>query len=166
MVRSRAQSLGGSLEIRSESGHGSSFALRLPLSLTLVRALRFEAGGAYYSVPLSGVAEVAEVDPVAEGKVRVREEEMPALDLRELLAGGVGGGGGADPAVVVIEYGGERAGLIVAALEGQHQAVVKPFDAPLQALPIFSGATILPDGRPSLILDPARVLGMASAGRR
>src|SRR5690606_7621051 len=72
MVRSRAQALGGSLEIRSESGRGASFALKLPLSLTLVRALRFVAGGAYFSVPLSGVVEVAEVVDLRDGFVQVR----------------------------------------------------------------------------------------------
>ena len=164
MVRSRAQALGGSLDIRSEPGRGASFALRLPLSLTLVRALRFAAGGAYYSVPLSGVLEVAEVAEQVDGRVQVRDAAVPALDLREIFAGGVGAGGEVDPAIVVIESGGARAAVVVDALEGQHQAVVKPFEAPRGMLAIFSGATILPDGRPSLILDPARVVAMA-AGR-
>lgn len=163
MVRSRVQALGGSLDIRSESGHGAAFSLRLPLSLTLVRALRFMAGGAYYSVPLSAVVEVAEVVDLQDGTVRVRDRALPALDLREWFAGGEGARG-EDPAVVVVDFGGERAGLIVSALEGQHQAVVKPFDAPRGMLEIFSGATILPDGRPSLILDPGRTVALAVGG--
>jgi two-component system, chemotaxis family, sensor kinase CheA len=166
MVRSRAEGLGGSLEIRSEAGRGATFALRLPLSLTLVRALRVAAGGAHYSVPLSAVAEVAEVLDHAEGRVRVRDAALPALDLREMFAGGEGVGVvEEDPALVVLELGGVRVGLVVSGLEGQHQAVVKPFDAPRQMLQLFSGATILPDGRPSLILDPSRVLAWAAEQR-
>ncbi|HEX6926111.1 MAG TPA: chemotaxis protein CheA [Longimicrobiaceae bacterium] len=162
MVRTRAQALGGSLEVRSEAGKGATFTLRIPLSLTLVRALRFEAGGAYYSVPLSGVVEVAELVDYDGHSLQVRGETLPALDLRVLFAGGSGSPGRENVAVVVVEFGGEKAGLIVAALEGQHQAVVKPVDLPEGALPIFGGATILPDGRPSLILDPARTVAFAT----
>jgi two-component system, chemotaxis family, sensor kinase CheA len=163
MVRSRVQALGGSLEIRSEVGKGAAFALRLPLSLTLVRALRLRAGGAYYSIPLSGIVEVAEVAEHDGRTLKVRDEILPALDLRRLLASGVAGEGEeGEEAVVVIEFGGRRAGLIVEGLEGQHQAVVKPFDAPRPMVEVFSGATILPDGRPSLILDPARCVARAT----
>jgi two-component system chemotaxis sensor kinase CheA len=163
VVRSRAQALGGSLEIRSDAGQGASFSLRLPLSLTLIRALRFEAGGALYSIPLSAVQEVAEVEEAGEDRVRVRGAALPAVDLHRILGGD---GRGAEAAVVVVEVGGARAGMIVAGVEGQHQAVVKRFDAPAPMLDLFSGATILPEGRPSLIVDPARLIAMAGGGAR
>jgi two-component system chemotaxis sensor kinase CheA len=166
VVRSRAQALGGSLEIRSEAGQGASFSLRLPLSLTLIRALRFEAGGAVYSVPLSAVQEVAEVEEAGEDRVLVRGAPLPVVDLHRILADDGAADRGMEAAVVVVEVGGARAGMIVAGVEGQHQAVVKRFDAPTPMLDLFSGATILPEGRPSLIVDPARLIAMARGGAR
>lgn len=166
VVRARARALGGGLEIRSEPGQGSSFALRLPLSLTLIQALRFEAAGAYYSVPLAAVNEVAGMEIVGPDGAYIRGERMPTLDLRTLLAGGEGAGAEPDlePSVMLVSFGERAVALVVGALVGQHQAVVKPVHLPSGAVPIFAGATVLPDGRPSLVLDPAAVVAMA-AGR-
>ena len=162
VVRARARALGGSLEISSESGEGSSFALRLPLSLTLIQALRFEAAGAYYSVPLAAVGEVAGMEVMEPDGVRLRGEWVPTLDLRALLVGGEGAERDAEPSVIVVTFGDRRAALLVGALVGQHQAVVKPVDLPAGTVPIFAGATVLPEGRPSLVLDPAAVVAMAA----
>jgi two-component system chemotaxis sensor kinase CheA len=161
VVRSRAQILGGSLEIRSGGGEGASFALRLPLSLTLMRALRFRAAGALYSIPLSAVVEVVAVDEDESGMVRLRDELLPAVDLPALFSLEPRGKSTGEEAVVVVEFGNARMGLIVEALEGQHQVVVKPFDPPRPMLDLFSGATILPDGCPSLIVDPVRLAALA-----
>lgn len=161
-VRARARALGGGLEIRSEAGRGSSFALRLPLSLTLIQALRFEAGGAYYSVPLAAVDEVAAIEAFGADGARIGDSLLPTLDLRALLAGGEGASADSDPAVIVVSFGEARGALVVGGLVGQHQAVVKPVDLPASAVRIFSGATVLPDGRPSLVLDPAAAVAMAA----
>lgn len=163
VVRARVRALGGGLEIRSQPGAGSTFALRLPLSLTLIQALRFEAGGAYYSVPIAAVIEVADLSVVDDEAADFRGARVPVLDLRGLLAGGRGADPvDADPSVIVVAFGEECAALLVGGLVGQHQAVVKSIDAPPGAPPIFAGATVLPEGRPSLVLDPARVVALAN----
>lgn len=165
VVRTRVQALGGSLSIASEPGRGTAFTLRLPLSLTMTRALVALAGGESYAVPLAGVAEVAEVGPGEADRFALRGEPLPLLDLRALLATGAGGeAGGRWNPVLVLTDGARRAGLLVDALEGQVEAVIKPFDAPRALAPVFAGATVRSDGRVSLILDVPRLLALAHSG--
>jgi two-component system chemotaxis sensor kinase CheA len=87
----------------------------------------------------------------------VRDEPVPAVRLRDRL--GVTGPRppGRQPAVI-LEVGDRRAALVVDALVGQQEIVVEPFDAPKGTLPVFSGATILGDGLPALIVDPAALV--------
>ena len=87
----------------------------------------------------------------------LREELVPTVRLRERL--GVEGPRppGRQPAVI-LEVGDRRAALVVDVLLGQQEIVVEPFDAPKGTLPVFSGATILGDGAPALIVDPAALV--------
>jgi two-component system chemotaxis sensor kinase CheA len=158
IVLSRLRELGGSVEVRSEPGAGTTFTLRLPPTLAIVRALLARVGPERYALPLTHVAETVELDERRvtrfEGReaLLLREEVLPLVHLREVL-----GVEGTDPSarrpVVVLQVGDRRSGLVIDQMEGQQEIVVKSFVPPRGSLPVFSGATVLGDGEPVLILD-------------
>jgi two-component system chemotaxis sensor kinase CheA len=163
VAMTRVRALGGTLEVRTELGRGSTFLIRVPLTLAIVRALLTEAGGERYAVPLAYVAETVEFDRRAVTAVRdrealvVRDQVIPTVHLRDLVKSRGDGALGRRP-TVILELGERRAALVVDALVGQQDIVVEPFDAP-RGLPSFvGGATILADGAPALILDAAALL--------
>ena len=163
VAMTRIRSLGGTIEIRSELGKGTTFVLRLPITLAIVRALIASVGRERYALPLTYVAETVEFGTTPttslEGRdaIVLRDRVVPLVHLRQLL--GVGG----DPPpprrpVIVLEMGERRAGIVVDGMLGQREIVVKGFDAPQGTLPVFSGATIMGDGVPALILDVGGLL--------
>jgi two-component system chemotaxis sensor kinase CheA len=166
VVRARVEALGGDWGVRSEGGKGTAFLLRLPASLAIVKALQVEAAGELYSVPLACVAEVGELAAAEAGDdaVEWRGETLPALSLPALLARRPVTPPDPVP-LLVLEASGTRLALLVDRLGGQHEAVPKPFDAAAGTVPIFGGATLRRDGRPSLVLDADR-LARLLAGRR
>ena len=163
VAMTRVRALGGTLEVRSELGRGTTFTVRVPLTLAIVRALLARAGDERYAVPLAYVAETVEFDPRAVTSVRdreallVRDQVVPTVHLRELVQGN-GGAPAARAPTVILELGDRRTALVVDALAGQQDIVVEPFDAPTGMPPFVGGATILADGAPALILDAAALL--------
>ena len=163
VVMTRVRALGGTLEVRTELGRGSTFLIRVPLTLAIVRALLAESGGERYAVPLAYVAETVEFDRRAVTAVRdrealvVRDHVIPTVHLRDLVSGGSAVAAARQP-TVILEIGERRTALVVDALLGQQDIVVEPFDAPRGLPPFVGGATILADGRPALILDAAALL--------
>src|SRR4051812_9674923 len=162
VAMTRIRALGGSVEIRTEPGKGTTFVLRLPVTLAIVRALIAAVGHERYALPLTYVAETVELGTTPmtkmEGKdaIVLRDRVVPLVDLRKLL--GTNGGAPAPPPrrpVIVLEMGERRAGIVVDGMLSQQEIVVKGFDAPQGTLPVFSGATIMGDGVPALILDAA-----------
>jgi two-component system, chemotaxis family, sensor kinase CheA len=168
VVATRVRSLGGMLEIASEPGHGTSMTLQLPQTLAIVRALLVRQSGETYALPLTHVGETVQLLPEEIGAVKgrpvayLRDEVIPLHSLRTLLRAN-GTREGEKRAAVILEVGEQRVGLEVDALVGQQEIVVKAFDATADTLHLFSGATILADGRPALILDAGSLLGAASA---
>jgi len=159
----RMRALGGSIELHSELGKGSTFVLRLPVTLAIVRALIAGVGRERYALPLTYVSETVELGTAAtttvEGReaIVLRDRVVPLVHLRELL----GVAGEIPPArrpIIVVEMGGRRVGVVVDGMLGQQEIVVKSFDAPQGTLPVFSGATIMGDGIPALILDAGGLL--------
>jgi len=163
VAMTRVRALGGTLEVRSELGRGSTFLIRVPLTLAIVRALLAEAGGERYAVPLAYVAETVEFDRRAVTSVRdrealvVRDQVIPTIHLRDLVSAPSQGQPARQP-TVILEVGERRTALVVDALLGQQDIVVEPFDAPRGMPPFVGGATILADGKPALILDAAALL--------
>jgi two-component system chemotaxis sensor kinase CheA len=162
VAMTRIRALGGSIEIRTEPGKGTAFVLRLPVTLAIVRALIAAVGQERYALPLTYVAETVEYGTTPtttmEGRdaIVLRDRVVPLIDLRKLL--GTNGGAPAPPPrrpVIVLEMGERRAGIVVDGMLSQQEIVVKGFDAPEGTLPVFSGATIMGDGVPALILDAA-----------
>lgn len=162
VVGTRIRSLGGTLRVETDAGRGSAFTLALPMTLSIVRSLLVEVGGASFAVPIRSVAEVAEtttetLEEDGARWLRLREERIRLHPLHPLA--------GAEPPaaiaswlpVVVVEGPAGGIGLLVDRLVGQVEAVVKPFDAPRGVYPVFSGSTLLPDGRITLILDGPRL---------
>jgi two-component system, chemotaxis family, sensor kinase CheA len=163
VAMTRVRALGGTLEVRTEVGRGSTFLIRVPLTLAIVRALLTEAAGERYAVPLAYVAETVEFDRRAVTAVRdrealvVRDHVIPTVHLSDLVSGKNDARSTRQP-TVILEIGERRTALVVDALLGQQDIVVEPFDAP-RGLPSFvGGATILADGKPALILDAAALL--------
>jgi two-component system chemotaxis sensor kinase CheA len=158
VAMTKIRSLGGTIEIQTELGKGTTFVLRLPVTLAIVRALIADVGGERYVLPLTYVSETVEFGAVpittVEGReaMVLRDHVVPLVHLRTLL-GAAGGPLSARRPVVVLQMGERRTGIVVDGMLGQHEIVVKGFDAPQGTLPVFSGATIMGDGVPALILD-------------
>jgi len=161
-VHNRIRSLGGSAEIRSIPGRGTTVTLRLPLTLAILRALLVRVDGDTFAVPMTHVNETVELEGAALKSVKghevlmLRDDVLPLVRFRSLL--GLAADGARMPQVIVLEVGERRAGLVVDELAGQQDIVVKQFDAVRNAAALFSGATILGDGAPALIVDVGSLL--------
>src|SRR3989475_249162 len=162
-VRTRLRALGGTIDIRSRPGKGTSFALRLPVTLAIVRAIIASVGSERYALPLTYVAETVEFGTVKTTVVEGREaivlhdRVVPLVHLRRLLGVTQDAPPPRSP-IIVLEMGERRTGVVVDGMLGQQEIVVKGFDAPAGTLPAFSGATIMADGVPALILDAGALL--------
>ena len=161
-VQNRVRALGGSVEIRSVPGQGTSVTFRLPLTLAILRALLARVGEEVYAIPLTHVNETVDLRATdlrtIKGKevLVLREEVLPLIRLRSLMR--MGAANGQRQQVVILEVGEKKAGLIVDDLAGQQEVVVKQFDGVREGLSLFSGATILGDGAPALIVDVSSLL--------
>jgi two-component system chemotaxis sensor kinase CheA len=161
-VTTRVRQLGGTVELRSVPGEGTSWTLRLPLTLAIVRALLTRVADEHYALPLTHVTETLDLVPSARHTVRgqevltLRGDVLPLLRLRKLVE--LPDDDVEQPQVVVIARGERRAGVLVDELIGQQEIVVKQYEPVRDALPLFSGATILADGAPALIVDVGSLL--------
>jgi two-component system chemotaxis sensor kinase CheA len=161
-VVNRVRSLGGSVELRTALGHGTTITLRLPVTLAIIPALLARVAGETYAVPLTHIRETLQLSTDVMRRVRgadvlvLRDEVLPLLSLRRLLDLPARDAEGSQ--VVVLEAADRRAGLVVDQLIGQQEIVVKPFDAVRGTGGRFSGATILGDGAPALILEATSLL--------
>ena len=162
IVANKVRALGGSLEVHTDAGLGTNVSMRLPLTLAISRALLARVEKEVYAIPLTHVIETfALSQPMLQevkGKevLAIRDDVFPAIWLRErvgLPAGNKGVG-----QVVLVELADRRAALIVDEFIGQQEIVVKQFDGVNGSRTLFSGATILGDGAPALIIDASTLL--------
>ncbi len=164
VVVSKIRQLGGAVEIRSTEGKGTTWILRLPMTLAVVRVLLARVGNERYALPLGAVAETIEVSPKSAGVLQgaealvLRDEVIPTRDLRQVLKVKFDGPPPPRRPGIILQVGERRAALLADALVGQQEIVVEPFEAPRGMLPLFSGAAILGDGVPALILDAATLV--------
>jgi len=162
-VYNRVRALGGSVDIRSVPDEGTTVTLRLPLTLAIVRSLLARIGDEIYAVPMTHVSETVELRPAIQRSVQgrdvlmLRDEVLPLVRLRSLVEFAGEAARGLEQ-VIVVELAERRAALVVDALIGQQEIVVKQFDGVQAARALFGGATILGDGAPALILDVSSLL--------
>jgi two-component system chemotaxis sensor kinase CheA len=165
VVKSNVLDLNGSIDVDSELGQGTTFELRLPLTLAIVEVLLVEVGQRQYSLPLTSVQEVIQVDsdqinPIGHRRVfELRGETLSLLHLDEIL--GWADRVDLDPEnsqVVIAQSGEERIGIMVDDLLEKREIVIKDLGSILDNVPYVSGATIMGNGDVVLILDAASVV--------
>ena len=166
VVRREIEALHGTLTIDSQPGQGTTFRLRLPLTLAIVQALLVMVGTEMYAIPLSQVERTLEIRPdqvteIQQWQIVTDEEKkaLPLVSLSDLLE--VPDTRLADQesryAIVVGEER-RRVGLVADKLLGQEEIVIRPLPAILGHVPGIAGASILGEGRVILILDPSNLL--------
>jgi len=160
-VKTQAEMFGGSVEVRSEPGQGTSVVLRLPLALALLEVLLVERGGQVYGVPLGSIEEAVSVDGMLTlsglPALELRGRSVPVADLAALAGADAEPPGSAAPALV-IAAGGRRVAAVCDTLIGQEEVVVKPLGPLLETVSGYLGAAILGDGRIALLLDPSSLV--------
>jgi two-component system chemotaxis sensor kinase CheA len=160
VVKKNITALGGTVEIDSAEGYGMSVKVRLPLTLAIMDGMSIGVGDESYILPLASVVESFQVKPDmvktignSARVVRVREEYLPVVELERVFDVPRFDFEHVADIMVVVEAEGERIALLVDALLGQQQVVVKNLEANYRKVEHVSGATILGDGRVALILD-------------
>jgi two-component system chemotaxis sensor kinase CheA len=162
VVRRNIEAIRGSIDIQSQSGTGTTMRLRLPLTLAIIDGFLVQSAGRTYVLPLDAVVECMEYGPGKrqQGYINLRGEVLPLLHLGDALGQSVAGKNNVAtqaPAgrrnVVVVRTAGQRVGLVVDALLGEYQTVIKPLGALFAHLQGITGSTILGNGEVALILD-------------
>jgi len=159
VVKKALNSLGGMVDITTRKAKGSTFTIRLPLTLAIIQALLVEVGQEIYAVPLSSVLETLLVnreDIKTVGglpMVQLRGNTLPLISLQEKFDLPTPETESSEVYVVVVGFGDKALGLIVDELRGQQEVVIKSLGEFLNNLPGIAGATILGDGKVTLILD-------------
>jgi two-component system chemotaxis sensor kinase CheA len=169
--------LGGELIMRTELGVGTTFTLRVPLTLSIVDAFSFECGAQRFVVPVAMVEEIVELDPAQMlrgplnprsidrgiAMIQRRGEAIPFLALASLFR--IGDGAAQARKALVVRRGGEALAFGVDRMLGQQEVVVRPLEDALVRTPGIAGATDLGDGKPTLVLDLV-ALGAALSSSR
>jgi two-component system chemotaxis sensor kinase CheA len=166
VVRANVEKVGGSVELESRVGLGTTVRMRVPLTLAIVPALVVQSGGQSFALPQNSLVELVyvprhEVEQAVERMgatqlYRMREGLLPLVWLDQMLGLEPSAGAeGADFYIAVVESDGRRYGLVADDLKAPEEIVVKPLSAELREIGVFSGATVLGNGTLALILDVA-----------
>lgn len=163
VVRTNIEQIGGSIDLASEKGKGTSFAIKIPLTLAIVSALIVKAGDARFALPQLAVRELVRA---GEGSahsieslngarmIRLRNRLLPVVSLNTVLGLPETSSDASHGYVVVIEAAGRKLGVVVDDVLDTEEIVVKPLSAQLRGIQVYSGATLLGDGSVIIILDP------------
>ncbi|HUC49338.1 MAG TPA: hybrid sensor histidine kinase/response regulator [Xanthobacteraceae bacterium] len=171
VVRSNIEQIGGTVDLKSVPGKGTTFTIKIPLTLAIVSALIVEVGGERFAIPQLAVLELVRagggehrIERIKDTPVlRLRNTLLPLLYLKEVLR--LGEVGGDEGFVVVTQVGNQIFGTVVDSVFHTEEIVIKPMSSRLRHISAFSGTTILGDGSVIMILDPngiAQSLGRAA----
>jgi two-component system, chemotaxis family, sensor kinase CheA len=174
VVRSNIESIGGSVELQSEHGRGTTVRIRIPLTLAIISALLVGTAGETFAVPQIGIVELVRVTEEQRHLVelvhgaqfyRLRDSLLPLVPLHALL-GLEATTLSETSSIVVCQVGDTRFGLVVDEVFDTAEIVVKPIGRLVKHLQAYAGCTITGDGRVIMILDPAGVASMATISSR
>jgi len=172
VVRTNIDQIGGTIDVKSVAGEGSSITVKIPLTLAIVSALIVEAAGDRFAIPQLSVIELVRARANSEHRIerikdtavlRLRNKLLPLVHLKKLLK--IDDGSSSDPEngfIVVTQVGSQTFGIVVDGVFHTEEIVVKPMSTKLRHIDMFSGNTILGDGAVIMIIDPngiARALG-------
>jgi two-component system chemotaxis sensor kinase CheA len=161
VVKRNITALRGTVGIRSSEGHGTTVSVRLPLTLAIIDGFLVKVGDSVFVVPLDLIEECIEFSSESgHDYCNLRGEVLPFIKLREFFD--IDAPLTRRASVVVIQHAGQRAGLVVDALLGEFQTVIKPLSRVFQQVKCISGSTILGTGAVALILDVAALLHQTS----
>jgi two-component system chemotaxis sensor kinase CheA len=176
VVRTNIDQIGGTIDIKSVAGEGTSVTIKIPLTLAIVSALIVEAGGDRFAIPQLSVVELVRARANSEHRIerikdtavlRLRNKLLPLMHLKKLLK--IDDGSSSDPEngfIVVTQVGNQTFGIVVDCVFHTEEIVVKPMSTKLRHIDMFSGNTILGDGAVIMIIDPngiAKALGAAGS---
>ncbi|MBL4875000.1 MAG: chemotaxis protein CheW [Cohaesibacteraceae bacterium] len=170
VVRNNIEVIGGTVDVKSVQGEGSTFVIKIPLTLAIVSTLIVEAAGDRFAIPQLSVVELVRVQTNSEHRIerikdtpvlRLRDKLLPLIHMRQLL-NIEPLDGETDPSVIandngfiiVMQVGSQTFGVVVDGVFHTEEIVVKPMSSMLRHLSMFSGNTILGDGSVIMILDP------------
>jgi len=170
IVRSNIEQIGGTVDVKSSPGDGTSFVIKIPLTLAIVAALIAEVAGERFAFPQLSVLELVRLggehrmERIKSAPVlRLRHKLLPLIDAKNVL--GLGAGGDANGFVIVAQAGSQTFGVVVDNVFHTEEIVIKPMSSKLRHIAMFSGMTILGDGSVIMIIDPnvlAQSLGRAT----
>ena len=159
VVKSKIESLSGEVEVKSKLGEGSTWIIRLPLTLAIIQALMVTVGGEKYAISLGSIQTIEDIKPeeiklVQNSEViNLRGTVIPIIRLSNVLEIESLKKPDEDMVVVIVKKGEKLAGLVVDELMGQQEIVIKSLGKYINKCKFISGATILGDGEIALILD-------------
>jgi two-component system chemotaxis sensor kinase CheA len=174
VVRSNVEQIGGTVDLKSVHGAGTTFTIKIPLTLAIVSALIVEAGGERFAIPQLSVLELVRASSSGEHRIerikdtpvlRLRNKLLPLIRLKEILH--LGESEGDKGFVVVTQVGNQVFGVVVDGVFHTEEIVIKPMSSKLRHVAAFSGTTILGDGTVIMIIDPngmSQALGRADKG--
>ena len=185
VVKTNIEKIGGTIDLKSVAGAGTTFTIKIPLTLAIVSALIVEAGGERFAIPQLSVVELVRarkegsrdhneggsesvIERINDTPVlRLRDRLLPLVNLNDLLALGESHNDDTGAYIVVAQVGANSLGIIVDRVFDTEEIVVKPVAPILRHVTMFSGNTILGDGSVIMILDPngiSRGTGIGAGG--
>ena len=159
VVKSKIESLSGEVEVKNRFGEGSSWIIRLPLTLAIIQALMVVVGEEKYAIALGSIQTIEDVSPddiklvQAKEVIHIRGTVIPIIRLNRVLDIPPREDENQNYTVIIVKKGDKQAGLVVDELIGQQEVVIKSMGKYIKVPKMISGATILGDGEVALILD-------------